>query len=269
MSSTSPRRGSLSCFLIGSTFLSVAAATRTVYVRSAGKLHEIVQRKKNFIPPGGLRRPAAFCIVILQKRSGGGKRVDKDSVRAFFDACAPTWDAGMVRSERVIGTILDGARVGAGKTVLDVACGTGVLFPDYLARGVSHVTAIDISPAMADIARSKAAGKPITVLCGDVESYAFGGTFDCVVVYNAFPHFPDSARILAVLARLVSPGGTLTIAHGMSREKLAHHHSGAASAVSIGLPELDALAALLPAELTPLVRISDDTMYQLTAVKKP
>lgn len=32
--------------------------------------------------------------------------------------------------------------------LLDVACGTGVLFPDYLARGAS-VTGIDISPEMA------------------------------------------------------------------------------------------------------------------------
>lgn len=193
--------------------------------------------------------------------------MDKQTVRDFFDACAPSWDAGMVRSERVIARILDGARVGADKTVLDVACGTGVLFPDYLARGVRHVTAIDLSPAMAAIAREKATGKPITVLCGDVEQYGFGTQFDCVVVYNAFPHFPDSARAVAALERLVAPGGTLTIAHGMSREKLVHHHSGAASAVSIDLPELSTLRALLSPDFTPVVGISDDEMYQLTAIK--
>ena len=162
--------------------------------------------------------------------------MDKNSVRDFFNACAPGWDAGMVRNERIIATILDGARVCAGKTVLDVACGTGVLFPDYLARGTAHVTAIDLSPAMAEIARSKAAGKPVTVLCGDVERYDFGRTFDCVVVYNAFPHFPDSRRAVAALERLVAPRGTLTIAHGMSRARLAQHHSGSASAVPLRCP---------------------------------
>lgn len=194
--------------------------------------------------------------------------MDKNSVRDFFNACAPGWDAGMVRNERIIATILDGARVCAGKTVLDVACGTGVLFPDYLARGTVHVTAIDLSPAMAEIARSKAAGQPVTVLCGDVERYDFGRTFDCVVVYNAFPHFPDSRRAVAALERLVAPRGTLTIAHGMSRARLAQHHSGSASAVSVALPEIDDLAAMLSPEFSVSVRISNDEMYQLTAVKK-
>ena len=194
--------------------------------------------------------------------------MDKNSVRDFFNACAPGWDAGMVRNERIIATILDGARVCAGKTVLDVACGTGVLFHDYLARGTAHVTAIDLSPAMAEIARSKAAGKPVTVLCGDVERYDFGRTFDCVVVYNAFPHFPDSRRAVAALERLVAPRGTLTIAHGMSRARLAQHHSGSASAVSVALPEIDDLAAMLSPEFSVSVRISNDEMYQLTAVKK-
>ena len=77
--------------------------------------------------------------------------IDKREVIAFFDRCAPAWDAGMVRHEPVIEAILDNAGVGSGMRVLDVACGTGVLFPDYLARGAS-VTGIDISPEMARIA---------------------------------------------------------------------------------------------------------------------
>ena len=55
----------------------------------------------------------------------------------------------MIRSAAIIGKILDGAGVAAGKDVLDVACGTGVLFPDYLQRQVGSLTAIDISPEMA------------------------------------------------------------------------------------------------------------------------
>lgn len=191
--------------------------------------------------------------------------MDKARVQAFFDACAPSWDADMVRPEAVIAAILDGAGVSAGRSVLDVACGTGVLFPDYLARGVSHVTAIDLSPAMCAIAREKATGANITVLCGDAEQYDFPTRFDCVMVYNAFPHFPDSARAITALSRLVAPCGTLTIAHSMSRERLARHHSGAASAVSVPLPELSVLRAMLPKGFLPVVQIADEKMFQLTA----
>ncbi len=57
--------------------------------------------------------------------------MEKKDIIAFFDRCAPSWDAGMVKSDKIIGTILDNAEVGEGMDVLDVACGTGVMFDPY------------------------------------------------------------------------------------------------------------------------------------------
>ena len=189
--------------------------------------------------------------------------IETKEVIAFFDRLAPDWDADMVRSDEIIRTILDNAEVCAGKDVLDVACGTGVLIPDYLARNVASVTGIDISPKMAQIARDKFPQEQVTILCGDVEETAFDRLFDCVVVYNAFPHFPDPGRLIARLASLLKPGGTLTVAHGMSREKIDAHHHGAASHVSNGLMPAEALAALFARHLTLTAVISDERMYQL------
>lgn len=194
--------------------------------------------------------------------------IDKREVIAFFDRCAPAWDAGMVRHEPVIEAILDNAGVGSGMRVLDVACGTGVLFPDYLARGAS-VTGIDISPEMARIAAEKFAGEPrVQVLCGDVEEAVFSQPFDVVMVYNAFPHFPDPARLIARLGRLVKPGGRLSVAHGMSREAIDSHHSGAAHRVSNGLMHEDALRALLAPYCDVDVCVSDARMYQVAGTKR-
>ena len=61
----------------------------------------------------------------------------------------------MVRNEEVIRVILDNGDTSEGKDVLDVAIGTGVLNPDYPERRVRSVTAIEISPKMAEIARAK------------------------------------------------------------------------------------------------------------------
>ncbi len=193
--------------------------------------------------------------------------IDSREVIAFFDRLAPDWDAEMIRSDEIIAAILDKAEVSAGKDVLDVATGTGVLIGDYLARGVASVTGIDISPNMARIAQGKYPQENVKILCGDVERTDFDRLFDCVVVYNAFPHFPDPARLIARLAALLKPGGTLTVAHGMSRDKIDAHHHGAASRVSNGLMPAEELSEIFAAHLTVTAVISDDRMYQVVGKK--
>ena len=193
--------------------------------------------------------------------------IDSKEVIAFFDRLAPDWDAEMIRSDEIIAAILDKAEVSAGKDVLDVATGTGVLIGDYLARGVASVTGIDISPNMARIAQGKYPQENVKILCGDVERTDFDRLFDCIVVYNAFPHFPDPARLIAHLASLLRPGGTLTVAHGMSREKIDAHHLGAASRVSNGLMPAEELSEIFAAHLTVTAVISDDRMYQVVGKK--
>ena len=186
----------------------------------------------------------------------------------FFDQAAPQWDAEMIRSDEIIGLILDNAEIGAGQDILDVACGTGVLIPDYLARNVRSVTAIDISPGMVKIAAEKFPEKNVTVLCGDVETFRPQHLFDAVVVYNAFPHFPDPERLIHTLSGLLKPGGRLTVAHGMSRAMIDHCHDGSASKISVGLMHEDELAGIFSRHLTVTVKCSNDRMYQVVGVKK-
>ena len=189
--------------------------------------------------------------------------IETKEVIEFFDRLAPDWDAELIRNDDIISTILDNAFVTEGKAILDVACGTGVLIPDYLKRKVASVTGIDISPKMAEIAKAKFPQPEVTILCGDVESTYFGKQFDCIVVYNAFPHFPDPERLIATLSGLLKPGGTLTVAHGMSREKIDAHHHGSAHHVSNGLMSAEDLASIFKEYLTVTTMISNDRMYQV------
>ena len=188
----------------------------------------------------------------------------KQDIIQFFDRLAPQWDADMIRSDEIIAKIMDGAGIVPGVDVLDVACGTGVLFPDYLARRVHSVTAVDISPEMVKIAAAKFPGENIKVLCADIEELSAEQQFDCIMVYNAFPHFPDPERLIATLSAHLKPGGTLTVAHGMSRAAIDRHHEGIASKVSRGLMHEDALAEIFAKYLAVTVKISDDRMYQVT-----
>ena len=195
--------------------------------------------------------------------------MEKKDIIEFFDRCAPSWDADMIKSDRIIGKILDNAEVGADMDILDVACGTGVMFDYYLARNVASVTGIDIAPKMAEIAQSKYADTPkVEVICGDVEEYAFSRKFDRVVVYNAFPHFPHPKRLIKVLAGLLKEGGRLTVAHGMSREAIDNHHKGGASKVSNGLMSAESLKRIFDAHFKVEVTVSNDYMYQVSGVKR-
>ena len=195
--------------------------------------------------------------------------MEKKDVIEFFDRCAPSWDAEMIKSDVKIGKILDNAEVGEGMDILDVACGTGVMFDYYLQRGVASVTGIDISPEMAKIAAAKFEAEPkVQVICGDVEDYKFDRKFDRIVVYNAFPHFPYPKRLIKLLAGFLKEDGRLTVAHGQSREAIDGHHSGSASKVSNGLMSADNLKRIFDAHFEVEVVVSNRHMYQVSGVKR-
>ncbi len=189
--------------------------------------------------------------------------INKNDVIKFFDMYAADWDAQMVRDDKIIGTILDNAGIRAGSRVLDVACGTGVLIPDYLARGVESVTAIDISPEMVKIAQGKFNQPNVRIMCGDVMVADIGGDYDAIVIYNAFPHFAEPEKLVEILSDKLKKGGRFTVAHGMSRERIDAHHKGAASKVSNGLMEAEKLAEIFNRYINTIQIISDDKMYQV------
>ena len=195
--------------------------------------------------------------------------MNKQDVIEFFDRAASTWDAEMIKNDCVIEKILDNAEIDEGQDVLDVACGTGVMFPYYLRRGVASVTGIDISPEMVKIAESKFADNPkVQVICADVEEVRLQKKFDRIVVYNAFPHFSKPKRLVKILAGFLKENGRLTIAHGMSRETIDGHHMGSASTVSNGLMRAESLKKIFDPYFTVEVMISNSTMYQVSGVKK-
>ena len=193
--------------------------------------------------------------------------MNKQEIAAFFDRCAHKWDENIITDDAKLKTILDAAGVGEGSVVLDVACGTGVLFPYYLARNVAQVTAVDISPEMAKIAAEKAADPRVRVICGDVETLPVDTLYDCCVIYNAFPHFEDPVRLAERLAAWVRPGGRLTVAHGMSLAALDRHHA-AVQHVSRGMLTTEEMTEVLTPWFAVDMTVSDDEKYIVSAVRR-
>ncbi len=194
--------------------------------------------------------------------------MNREKIIEFFDSLAPGWDSGMVINEETISTILDNVHAGKGTDVLDVACGTGVLIPFYLKREVSSVTAIDISPKMSELAQSKFADEEkIKIVCGDVMEFSDSRLYDSVVVYNALPHFPDDRKLIEKLSSLLKKGGYLTIAHGMSRDRINSHHINVSHDVKKPLKTAGELADIMSEYLEVTTVIDNDDMYQVSGRK--
>src|SRR5919206_2359417 len=98
----------------------------------------------------------------------------------------------------------------AGKTVLDVGCGGGILAEAMAARG-ARVTGIDLSEkslrvAQLHLLQSKA---EVDYEQSSPEDYAarHAGEFDVLTCMELLEHVPEPANVVSACARLVRPGG--------------------------------------------------------------
>lgn len=191
--------------------------------------------------------------------------MNKKDIISFFDEFAPKWDNMNEQNHTVISQILDNCKISENVKVLDVACGTGVLFPHYI-ECKAIVTGLDISPEMVKIASEK--HPQINVICGDAESISLDEKFDVIMIFNAFPHFPNPEKLIENLSKALKKGGRISIAHGASREEINHCHEGKPNRISLPLPEAEDVAKLLSSHFDVDIVISNDLMYQVSGIKR-
>jgi ubiquinone/menaquinone biosynthesis C-methylase UbiE len=98
----------------------------------------------------------------------------------------------------------------AGRRVLDVGCGTGLL-ADALAQRGARVWGVDASPEMLARARARA-GKRVGVKLGRAEALPFKDAWFERAVLRLVVHLVDRPPALAELARVLRPGGRAVIA---------------------------------------------------------
>jgi 2-polyprenyl-6-hydroxyphenyl methylase/3-demethylubiquinone-9 3-methyltransferase len=98
----------------------------------------------------------------------------------------------------------------AGKTVLDVGCGGGILSESMALRG-ANVTGIDMGSAPLSVAKLHLYESALKVdyQCTSVEQLAaeHPASFDVVTCMEMLEHVPDPASVVTACHHLVKPGG--------------------------------------------------------------
>ena len=111
----------------------------------------------------------------------------------------------------------------AGRAVVDVGCGGGILSESMARRG-ARVLGIDLASAVLEVAELHALQSGISVEYREVAAEDLAeqrpGEFDLVTCMEMLEHVPDPAASLAALAKLVRPGGDIIVST-LNRHPLA------------------------------------------------
>jgi ubiquinone/menaquinone biosynthesis C-methylase UbiE len=139
----------------------------------------------------------------------------KDSILDQFTRQAvPFSTASAIKDEAALRLIVEFSGAGPDDTVLDVACGGGLVVCAF-AKTVRHATGIDLTPAMLEQARKNQAAQGLTNITwkqGDVLPLPFpDASFSIVTSRFAFHHFLDPLAVLKEMKRVAKPGGKVMV----------------------------------------------------------
>lgn len=135
-------------------------------------------------------------------------------IEQFTRQAVPFADMPEHSQESAFQLMLESAGVTSRDTVLDVACGPGLVACAFAARA-ARVTGIDITPAMIDKARQVQKEKRLTNVewnNADVLPLPYGDeSFSMVITRYSFHHFLDPFQVFAEMHRVCKQDGVLMV----------------------------------------------------------
>jgi SAM-dependent methyltransferase len=132
----------------------------------------------------------------------------------FTKQAIPFATAASIKDEEALKLVVDFTGAGPQDTVLDVACGPGLVVCAF-ARVARHATGIDLTPAMIERARALQKEKGLTNITwqiGNVLPLPYpDASFSLVTSRFAFHHFLDPQAVLAEMRRVCTPNGKVVV----------------------------------------------------------
>jgi SAM-dependent methyltransferase len=117
--------------------------------------------------------------------------------------------------------------VDLGARLLEIGPGPGFT-TDVLMTRVDHLTAVEVDPDLARALADRMAGSNVEVVLGDASALQFPADhFSAAASFQMFHHVEsddDQRRVLAELARVIVPGGTLVATDGIENDVTRSFH---------------------------------------------
>ncbi len=145
----------------------------------------------------------------------------KRAAKKYFDKWALDYDRSILQhlvfrnAHNMIFREISAVNIGGFKA-LDVGCGTGELTFKIKAHfNEAEVHGVDLSKTMIEKARNKNAAGLVSFETGDVEDLPYeDDTFDVITCSHSFHHYPNKAKAMSEMYRVLKPGGRLMIVDG-------------------------------------------------------
>lgn len=155
----------------------------------------------------------------MELRKGGvvesAERHNAEILDQFTRQAVPFATAPTIRDRGILDRIVRLAEPEPGDTVLDVACGPGLLTCAF-ARVARQATGIDLTPAMLEQARKEQREEGLNNLTwdiGDATALPYrDGEFSIVATRFSFHHFLDPLSVLKEMRRVCRRGGRVVVA---------------------------------------------------------
>lgn len=128
-----------------------------------------------------------------------------------------------IADDAALAALVAAARAGPSDVALDVACGGGLVVC-ALAAVAAHATGVDVTPAMLDVARRRAAARGadnVAWVLADVGARPLpfsDGSFSLVVSRFAFHHLVAPGAVLREMVRVCASGGRVLVADVVAPE---------------------------------------------------
>ncbi|MFC1512834.1 class I SAM-dependent methyltransferase [Thermodesulfobacteriota bacterium] len=137
-----------------------------------------------------------------------GKNLARQDPEIIWGWASP---AGRQRAERRAKLITKGARLGQGKNVLEIGCGTGY-FTEIFAGSGARILGVDISPELVQLASER--GLPPEMVRIEIKRFEecdLDGPFDAVIGSSILHHL-ELNDALSKIYNLLKPGGRFCFA---------------------------------------------------------